>query len=49
MYINSKQYDTEIYITDGKLLEEMSKGENSKMDKGTKDKLVRSTGENGGG
>ena len=31
-------------------VEEMSKGEkNSKMDKGTKDKLVRSPGENGGG
>jgi hypothetical protein len=30
-------------------LEEMSKGEYSKMDKGTKDKLVRSPGENGGG
>jgi len=24
MYINSKQYDTEIYITDGKLYENLS-------------------------
>ena len=30
-------------------LEELSKGENSKMDKGAKDKLAGSPGENGGG
>jgi len=35
--------------TTNRELEEMSKGENSKMDKGAKDKLVESPGENGGG
>ena len=30
-------------------LEEMNKGENNKMDKGAKDKLVRSPGKNGRG
>ena len=33
----------------GRELEEMSKGENSKMDKRVNDKLVRSPRENGGG